>query len=87
MCLVGTSDLSFSIGCSRDAPEISEALTKIVKAGARYHVPVGAAVDSLDRVAPWRALGVRFFLTPHDQRLLVEASSRWTKDMREALQC
>lgn len=85
MCLVGTSDLSFCMGCAKEGPEITAALAAVAAAGKRHGVAVGAAVHTPQGISRWLPLGVRFFLTPQDQSLLLAAAKSTAQAMNGAM--
>ena len=84
LCLVGTSDLSFCMGCARTAPQFRQALQRVLEAGARHKVPIGAAVPDAELARTWLELGFRFFLSPHDLALLQTVTKQSAASLHEA---
>jgi 4-hydroxy-2-oxoheptanedioate aldolase len=85
MCLVGTSDLAYDIGCSRDGPEIKDALAKVIAAGNRSNVPVGTAIGAVSDIERLNDLGPAFYLISHDQGLLKKAGEELSNALHRAL--
>ena len=85
MCLVGTSDLAYDMGCARDGPEIKEALAKVIDAGRKSNVPVGTAIGAVPDIEKLSDLGPAFYLISHDQGLLKKAGDELSSALHRAL--
>ena len=85
MCLVGTSDLAYDIGCSRDGPEIKEALARVLEAGKKSKVPVGTAIGAVADIEKLDDLGLAFYLISHDQGMLKKAGDELAGALHRAL--
>jgi len=84
-CLLGTSDLMFTMGCKRDNPELSQSILRVIEAGARHGVPVGMAVKDEKEAKQWWSRGAAFFLVPHDLSILQMAAKTVAHSFRSAL--
>jgi 2-keto-3-deoxy-L-rhamnonate aldolase RhmA len=61
---IGTSDLSFSLGLrgrQENAPELEEAIGKVVAAAKKHGKFLGRPAESLEQVAKFRQQGFQFF--------------------------
>jgi 4-hydroxy-2-oxoheptanedioate aldolase len=85
MCLVGTSDLAYDMGCARDGPEIKDALAKVIDAGRKSNVPVGTAIGAVPDIEKLSDLGPAFYLISHDQGLLKKAGDELSSALHRAL--
>ena len=85
LCLVGTSDLAFDMGCARDGPEIRDALAKVIGAGKKSNVPVGTAIGTVADIDKLNDLGPAFYLISHDQGLLKKAGEELSGALQRAL--
>jgi 2,4-dihydroxyhept-2-ene-1,7-dioic acid aldolase len=69
---IGTNDLSFSYGKRGDqnAPEVREAIARIVAAAKKNNIPVGRPAGSPELIAEYRKQGFTFFQGPSDVNLM-----------------
>jgi 4-hydroxy-2-oxoheptanedioate aldolase len=86
MCLVGTSDLAYDMGCARNGSEISAALEKVVAAGKKHGVAVGSAIGAVEDIGQLTHLDLAFFLISHDQGLLQKAGHDLASGLKTSLQ-
>ncbi|WP_416261402.1 HpcH/HpaI aldolase family protein [Gibbsiella quercinecans] len=84
-CLVGTSDLSLDMDCSRDSEELRAAINKVIEAGEKYGVPVGSAVGSTAEITKFTEPKPAFYLISHDQGLLKSAAEMMANDLKLAM--
>jgi 4-hydroxy-2-oxoheptanedioate aldolase len=84
-CLLGTSDLMFTMGCKRDDPELSQSILRVIETGARHGVPVGMAVKDEKEAKLWWSRGAAFFLVPHDLSILQMAAKTVADSFRNVL--
>ncbi|MDQ2082229.1 aldolase/citrate lyase family protein [Xanthobacteraceae bacterium Astr-EGSB] len=85
LCLVGTSDLSFEMGCGRTAEPIGAAIAATISAGRAHGVAVGTAIGSPEDIAKWRSLEPAFYLISHDHGLLTAGSRSLVTNLRQRL--
>ena len=85
MCLVGTSDLAYDMGCARDGPEIKDALARVLDAGKKSNVPVGTAIGAVSDIEKLNDLGLAFYLISHDQGMLKKAGDELASALHRAL--
>jgi len=85
MCLVGTSDLAYDMGCARDGPEVKDALARVLEAGKRSNVPVGTAIGAVSDIEKLNDLGLAFYLISHDQGMLKKAGDELASALHRAL--
>jgi 4-hydroxy-2-oxoheptanedioate aldolase len=85
LCLVGTSDLSFEMGCQRNAEPIGAAIAATIAAGRAHGVAVGTAIGSPADIAELQPLGPAFYLISHDHGLLADGSRRLVTSLRQEL--
>lgn len=85
MCLIGTSDLSFEMGCSRDAPEVRQAQEKVIAAGRKHGVAVGTAIGTVADIEKLADLQPAFFLISHDMGMLKEAGQNLAGGLKQAM--
>ncbi|WP_233860128.1 HpcH/HpaI aldolase family protein [Paraburkholderia sp. HD33-4] len=85
MCLIGTSDLAYDMGCERNGPEIKQALAKVINAGRKANVPVGTAIGEVSDIATVEELAPAFYLISHDQGLLKKAGGDLSASLLKAM--
>ncbi|MCB1341028.1 MAG: aldolase [Pseudooceanicola sp.] len=68
---VGPADLSLSLGCPMDAPELEEAIDAVIAAARAAGKAAGLFVGSAGQMARWEAKGVSVFVVGSDQSLLL----------------
>lgn len=85
-CLIGTSDLSFNMGCRRDSQQVIEAVAKVILSGERHGVSVGVAIGTPDEVKNYAPFKPAFYLITHDLGLLKEASQQLSGQLMTAMQ-
>jgi 2-keto-3-deoxy-L-rhamnonate aldolase RhmA len=73
---VGTSDLSFSLGCrgQLDHPKVQEALKKVVAAGRAHHKVLGLPVGDSDQIKRLMDQGFLFFQTTTEINLMARGA-------------
>jgi len=73
---VGTSDLSFSLGCrgQLDHPKVQEALKKIVAAGRANHKILGAPAGDAGLIRKYMEQGFLFFQTTTELNLIARGA-------------
>lgn len=81
---VGPQDLSLSLGCAGDAPELDAAIDRVINAAARHNKAAGLFVADATRIAPMRARGVTVFVCGSDQGLLRGGAHRMMAAARES---
>lgn len=85
MCLIGTSDLAYDIGCARNGPEIRQALAKVIEVGKKTGVPVGTAIGDVSDIAKVEDLAPAFYLISHDQGILKKAGGDLAASLLQAM--
>lgn len=84
-CLLGTSDLIFSMGCQRDSSELDRSISLVIEAGKRHGVVIGMAVKEAQEAEYWQAKGISLFLVPHDLFMLQKSASSLANSFRSVL--
>lgn len=82
-CLVGTGDLSFIMGRSKDSPELRDTVDHIVKTAQTRGVVTGIAVNTAKEATFWWNRGIRFFLTSHDMALFHDCIHKYDAGFEE----
>jgi 2-keto-3-deoxy-L-rhamnonate aldolase RhmA len=73
--LIGRVDLAVSLGAAAiDAPEVTDAITRICAAAARHGRAVGMFLPTLAGLEPWRDLGMTFFMIGSDQGFVLNGA-------------
>jgi 2-keto-3-deoxy-L-rhamnonate aldolase RhmA len=85
-CLIGTSDLMFSMGCSRDDDKFIQSILRVIDFGKKHNVPIGLAVKNELEAGFWLDKGVSFFLVPHDLSILHTAAKSMASSYRDILE-
>lgn len=67
---VGPQDLSLSLGCAADAPELDDAIGRVIQAASRHGKAAGLFVADPARIRPLHARGITVFVCGSDQGLL-----------------
>ena len=78
-CLIGASDLQFTMSVERDSEEFVAVVDQVVSAGRTNGVPVGISISDSQEVPLWRSRGMRLFLASHDLALLNVTISRFNQ--------
>jgi len=71
---VGPADLSSSLGCAIDAPELEAAIDRVIAAARHAGKAAGLFVGTGAQVARWAAKGITVFVCGSDQGLLLNAA-------------
>jgi 2-keto-3-deoxy-L-rhamnonate aldolase RhmA len=79
---VGPADLSLSLGCAIDAPELDAAIHRVIAAARDAGKASGLFVVAADQVARWAARGITVFVCSSDQGLLLNAARGLIKTAR-----
>jgi 2-keto-3-deoxy-L-rhamnonate aldolase RhmA len=83
---VGTSDLSFSLGCrgQLDHPKVQEALKKVVAAGRAHHKILGAPAGDPGQIRKYMEQGFLFFQTTTELTLMARAARQLLEPLGKA---
>ena len=84
-CLIGTGDLSLSLGCDKTSRAFEEAVQKVADACAKHGIAAGIAEGSAEACRRWQDRGLSFFLVSHDVLLVKQSLEGLAQSLREAL--
>lgn len=68
---VGPADLSLSLGCGMNAPELDSAVEKVIAAAKRAGRAAGMFLGTSAQLPRWREAGMTVFVVGSDQSLLM----------------
>lgn len=71
---VGPADLSLSLGCAMDAPELASAIDRVIAAASAAGKATGLFVGTGAQVAHWAGKRITVFVCGSDQGLLLNAA-------------
>lgn len=83
LLFVGPADLSLSLGCAMDAPEMEAAILRVIDAARRHGKGAGLFVGSEVEIAPWAARGIGLFVCGSDQGILLNGARRLIQSARK----
>lgn len=83
LLFVGPADLSLSLGCAMDGPEMEAAILRVIDAARRHGKGAGLFVGSEAQIAPWAARGIGLFVCGSDQGILLNGARRLMRSARE----
>lgn len=81
---VGPQDLSLSLGCAGDAPELDAAISRVIDVATRHGKAAGLFVTDAARIKPMHERGVTVFVCGSDQGLLRGGAHRMMATARES---
>jgi 2-keto-3-deoxy-L-rhamnonate aldolase RhmA len=82
---IGRADLTVALGAgSSDAPEVVDAVARVVAAGRRAGVATGMFLTRLEEVGQWRAAGASLFLLESDHGFLRAGAAALARAVRGA---
>ena len=73
---IGPQDLSLSLGCAADAPEMHKAIDQIIAAAKRHGKVSGLFVPDANHIRPLHQRGMTVFVCGSDQGLLRNGASQ-----------
>ena len=80
---LGPNDLSSEMGLPRDAPQVGQAMRRVLAAARRTGKPAGIPVSSVDALRTWRSEGFTVLTLSSDFRLLQSAATTQLRDVLE----
>lgn len=80
---VGPQDLSLSLGCEADDPQMVSAIDEVIDAGRRHGRATGLFVAQPAQIAPAVARGITVFVCGSDQGLILGGARRTMADARQ----
>jgi 4-hydroxy-2-oxoheptanedioate aldolase len=83
LCLIGASDLTYEMGCSRTDKAFSDAVAGVLRSAETRGIPVGISVSTADEAFRWRSQGISFFLASHDMSLYSACARNFISSFRE----
>lgn len=78
---LGPNDLSADMGLARDAPEVEQAMRRVLAAACRAGKPAGIPVSGVDAINKWRSEGFTVLTLSSDFRLLQSAAATQLHDV------
>ncbi len=85
-CLIGTNDLTLSLGCDQTSNTFQRAIARVADACRTHNVALGIAGGSAGDVERWRSANMSFFLISHDLAVLNAGMIDLAQSLRKTVQ-